>query len=192
MLRGSRSSGSGCRCALVSERAGRTGRRCTPAPAAITRRPRAASAATSATAARTANRMPPMAGERGEHHDAWTMSGCSGRPLNSMPDNVIRRLEPASGVGIACAHAAQQPRPTTPTTCGSPTCWPTTPTRITTDPLQGARPARDEQARPDAGHRRRPGRRGGASGARCRGPGSRDAVHRRGAGHAPATASGAG
>ena len=76
---------------------------------------------------------------------AWMTSGWSGIPLSSMPDSVWRRRpDPllsigartsrssacrvrgtaAYGLGLTCAAC----RPTTPTTSGSPTCWPTTPT----------------------------------------------------------------
>ena len=53
---------------------------------------------------------------------------------------------------------------------------------ITAGPVQGAGPARDEQARPDPGHRRRPGRRGGHPAHAVAGPLPRRR-HRRGAGH---------
>ena len=100
----------------------------------------------------------------------------------------------SGAIGLACAHAASQRAMPCDRLHRRPPARPRPGRRRRLahhDPVQGARPARDEQARPDPGHRRRPGRRGGIRRTLSRAR-SRDAVTRRGAGHAPATASGAG
>ena len=114
--------------------------------------------------------------ERPSTTAACTTSGCSGSPLISMRWQRWRKPT----LGIACAHADPvdrlHRRPAPGARAGRRR-------RLAHHgALQGARPARDEQARPDAGHRRRPGRRGGDPPHAVAGPLPRRG-HRRGAGH---------
>ena len=94
--------------------------------------------------------------QRREHDDDVDDERVEGQAVELHGIGIRRRSR--RRFGIACAHVARHvglhrrppPRPRARRRRGLDHH----------DALQGPRPARDEQARPDAGHRRRPGRRG--------------------------------